>query len=68
MKKDPYKNSAKFYDTFIGPATIVLRKIVLKMNLPKKDMQVLEVGCGTGLNLKLYQEAESFLAQSFLIQ
>ncbi|MEN8212132.1 MAG: class I SAM-dependent methyltransferase [Thermodesulfobacteriota bacterium] len=57
MKGDPYKNSTKFYDTFIGPATIALRKIVLKMILPKRGMRILEVGCGTGLNLKLYQEA-----------
>lgn len=58
MKRDPYKNSTKFYDTVVGPATTTLRKIVLKMILPKKGMRLLEVGCGTGLNLKLYQEAE----------
>ncbi len=56
MGKDPYKDSTKFYDTLVGPATVVLRKIVLKMILLKKGMRILEVGCGTGLNLKLYQE------------
>jgi len=29
MIKDPYKNLAKFYDTFIEPSTFVLRKIIL---------------------------------------
>ncbi|MFO7883284.1 MAG: class I SAM-dependent methyltransferase [Desulfobacteraceae bacterium] len=53
---DPYKNSAKFYDTFIGPSTAVLRKKMLDMYLPKKGIRVLEVGCGTGINLRLYQK------------
>jgi ubiquinone/menaquinone biosynthesis C-methylase UbiE len=57
MIKDPYKNCSKIYDTFVRPATTALRKIVLKMSMPKKGMQVLEVGCGTGLNLQSYKEA-----------
>ena len=55
--KDPYKNLAKFFDTFIEPSVVVLRKIMLKMYLPQEGMRVLEIGCGTGTNLKLYQKA-----------
>lgn len=54
---DPYKKLAKYYDTFVEPSINVLRKIVLKMYIPKEGMRVLEVGCGTGTNLKLYQQA-----------
>lgn len=57
MIKDPYKNLAKFYDTFIEPFNAILRKIMFKMYLPKEGMRVLEIGCGTGTNLKLYQQA-----------
>ncbi|MBU8909884.1 MAG: class I SAM-dependent methyltransferase [Desulfobacterales bacterium] len=57
MIKDPYEKIAKFYDTFIEPSAAVLRKIVLKMYPPKEGMLVLEVGCGTGTNLKFYQQA-----------
>ena len=57
MNRDPYKKLAKFYDSFIEPFNTILRKIVLKMYLPKEGMRVLEVGCGTGTNLKLYQQA-----------
>lgn len=56
MIKDPYKYSAKFYDTFIEPSVAALRKIMLKMYLPKEGIRVLEVGCGTGSNLRLYQK------------
>ena len=48
MNKDPYKKLANIYDSFIEPFNTILRKIVLKMHLPKEGMQVLEVGCGTG--------------------
>jgi len=57
MNKDPYKKISKFYDTFIEPSVAVLRKIMFKMYIPKEGMRVLEVGCGTGTNLKLYQQA-----------
>ena len=55
--KDPYKKISKVYDKFIEPPTVVLRKIMLKMFPPKEGMRVLEIGCGTGTNLKLYQKA-----------
>ena len=57
MIRDPYKKLAKYYDSFIEPFNTILRKILLKMYLPKEGMRVLEVGCGTGTNLKLYQQA-----------
>lgn len=55
--KDPYEKTARSYDTYVEPFNTVLRKIVLKMFDPGKEMRVLEVGCGTGTNLKLYHEA-----------
>jgi ubiquinone/menaquinone biosynthesis C-methylase UbiE len=57
MNKDPYKNIAKFYDKFTEPSLVLLRKIMLKMALPEEDMRVLEVGCGTGENLKLFKKS-----------
>ncbi len=56
MIEDPYKKSAQFYDAFVEPFTIVLRNNILKMNPPEKGMHVLEVGCGTGINLQFYQK------------
>ncbi|MCP3939883.1 MAG: class I SAM-dependent methyltransferase [Desulfobacteraceae bacterium] len=57
MSKDPYQNLAKLYDAFVEPSVAAIRKMMLKMYLPQKGMRVLEVGCGTGTNLKLYQQA-----------
>ena len=57
MSKDPYKKTAKYYDTWVEPFNIAIRKIGLKMSPLKEGMRVLEVGCGTGTNIDLYHRA-----------
>ncbi|TET72743.1 MAG: methyltransferase domain-containing protein [Candidatus Aminicenantes bacterium] len=57
MKVDSYKKNAKLYDTFIGPLTSGLRALGMKMFPPREGMAVLDVGCGTGIHLELYQKA-----------
>ena len=57
MSKDPYEKSAKMYDKYVEPSIAVLRQIGLYICPPQKGMQVLDIGCGTGTNLRLYHEA-----------
>ncbi len=55
--EDPYKKIAKFYDRLFEPLNRDLRAIGTKMYPPREGMTVLDVGCGTGTQLKYYQEA-----------
>jgi demethylmenaquinone methyltransferase/2-methoxy-6-polyprenyl-1,4-benzoquinol methylase len=57
MAKDPYKKTAKIYDRYVEPFIAVIRQTGIKMCPPQEGMQVLDVGCGTGTNLMLYQKA-----------
>ena len=57
MSRDPYKNIAKKYDRYVEPSIDTLRQIGMKMYTPKEGIHVLDVGCGTGTNLMLYNEA-----------
>ena len=57
MNKDPYKKVAKLYDRLFEPLNKGLRAIGFKMYPPQRGMSVLDVGCGTGIHLELYQRA-----------
>ncbi len=57
MSRDPYEKYAKTYDKYVEPSIAVLRQIGLGIYPPKKGMRVLDIGCGTGTNLRLYHEA-----------
>jgi len=54
--EDAYKNTALKYDTYVEPFNKVLRKIALKLTKEIETGKLLEIGCGTGSNLKLFSE------------
>ena len=54
MNQDPYRNTACWYDSLFESMNSGLRLIGMKMCHPKAGMSVLDVGCGTGAHLDLY--------------
>ena len=55
--RDRYRRAARWYDRVFGGLNAGLRGIALKMFPARPGMDVLDVGCGTGLQLAAYQAA-----------
>lgn len=53
--KDPYRNIAGIYDRLFDNMNKGLKLVGVKMFRPSKGMNILDVGCGTGSHLELYQ-------------
>lgn len=53
--KDAYRNIAGIYDRLFENMNKGLRLAGIRMFRPSKGMNILDVGCGTGTHLELYQ-------------
>ncbi len=53
--KDAYRNIAGIYDRLFEDMNKGLRLAGIRMFRPSKGMNILDVGCGTGTHLELYQ-------------
>ena len=55
MTKDPYKRVVRIYDRLFEPMNRGLRVLGFRMFVPRRGAAVLDVGCGTGIHLEMYQ-------------
>ncbi len=56
-REEPYQSFATSYDKYIGPVTRGIREAAMEMIGSVSGRRILEVGCGTGLNLHRLQQA-----------
>jgi ubiquinone/menaquinone biosynthesis C-methylase UbiE len=57
IRGDPYAKKAKGYDSIVEPFVRQLRVIGMKMFPCNEGMSILDIGCGTGTHLEIYQKA-----------
>jgi ubiquinone/menaquinone biosynthesis C-methylase UbiE len=53
--EDPYHQVASYYDRLFEPMNKGFKVVGIKMFPPSEGMSILDVGCGTGTHLELYQ-------------
>lgn len=56
MQQDTYRYHARFYDLLYEPAARIVRDIGQLIYPPRENIAILDVGCGTGTQLALYQK------------
>jgi len=59
--KDPYRNIAGIYDRLFDSMNKGLKLVGIRMFRPSRGMSILDVGCGTGSHLELYQRYKCHL-------
>jgi ubiquinone/menaquinone biosynthesis C-methylase UbiE len=55
MNEDPYGRVAGAYNRLFEPMNRGLRVLGFRMFMPRRGGAVLDVGCGTGIHLEMYQ-------------
>jgi ubiquinone/menaquinone biosynthesis C-methylase UbiE len=61
MTNDPYRSTAKIYDRLFDRMNRGLKLVGIRMFRPSPGMNILDVGCGTGTHLELYQRYKCHL-------